>query len=176
MVGDAGNAPAVVFRHVLRRRSYRPVAGSPPEKMARRRGAAPRTPGFGDRAALAGARRVKGCSGPGFPPDHRPEGDAPKFARTLCASAGDGGFGRSSPVAAPHRPAPRLDRRTFFRRRRGHHCMNWKLKGPDRVRRPGPCHFNKEQTPSQVVIAAATGISRWTFRCLGHTSSEALKM
>jgi hypothetical protein len=37
-------------------------------------------------------------------------------------------------------------------------------------------HGGKEQTPSQVVIAAATGLSRWTFRCLGHTSSEALRL
>jgi hypothetical protein len=37
-------------------------------------------------------------------------------------------------------------------------------------------YYKKEQTPLQVMIAAATGISRWTFRCLGHTSSEALKL
>lgn len=35
---------------------------------------------------------------------------------------------------------------------------------------------NKEQTPLRLDVSVATGISRWTFRCFGHTSSEALKM
>ena len=91
----------------------------------------------------------------------------------------DDGRRRLQPFISRRRSTPAstsADRRSFFRCRRGHHCKIRKLKGPDRVRRPGPCHFNKEQTPSQVVIAAATGISRWTFRCFGHTSSEALRL
>ena len=175
MVEDAGNAPVVSTASFLTPdlqsgcRIISRESGTPPW-------CCPTDAWIWKPGCAAGARRVKGCSGPGFPPDHRPEGDAPKFARTLCATTGDGGFSRSSPAVAPPRPALLLDRRSFFRRRRGHHCKIRKLKGPDRVRRPGPCHFNKEQTPSQVVIAAATGISRWTFRCLGHTSSEALRL
>ena len=39
-----------------------------------------------------------------------------------------------------------------------------------------PVH-NKERTPSPRRIAGvATGLSRWTFRCFGHTSHEALKL
>jgi len=40
---------------------------------------------------------------------------------------------------------------------------------------PGPCHFNKEQTPL-ASLRYQPAVSRRLFRCLGHTSSEALKM
>src|SRR5690349_20073786 len=37
-------------------------------------------------------------------------------------------------------------------------------------------YYNKEQTPLRLVYSVATGISWWTFRCFGHTSSEALRL
>lgn len=94
----------------------------------------------------------------------------------VCEADGDDGVGRSiSARLSTHaltlaRAADILQTPT---RTPLHELEN---KSPGRFRRPGPCHFNKEQTPSQLVIAAATGISRWTFRCLGHTSSEALRL
>ena len=66
--------------------------------------------------------------------------------------------------------------RTIFQPERARPCTKWKLKGAGSITLPAPMWTNKEQTPSQVVIAAATGVSRWTFRCFGHTSSEALRL
>lgn len=49
-----------------------------------------------------------------------------------------------------------------------------KIKGREH-HAPGPCDFNKEQTPL-AVLRHQPAVSRRLFRCLGHTSSEALKM
>jgi hypothetical protein len=43
------------------------------------------------------------------------------------------------------------------------------------IRASGPCHFNKEQTPL-ASLRYQPAVSRRLFRCLGHTSSEALKL
>ena len=41
-----------------------------------------------------------------------------------------------------------------------------KLKGQERHCTPGPCHFNKEQTPLATLRYQPT-VSRWFFRCFG---------
>ena len=41
---------------------------------------------------------------------------------------------------------------------------------------PGPCHFNKEQTPPGDLLDPSPRIHGGCFGVYGHTSSEALKM
>jgi len=51
-----------------------------------------------------------------------------------------------------------------------------KLKRAGSVRAPGPCHFNKEQTPPGDLLDPSPRIHGGCFGVLGHTSSEALNM
>ena len=44
------------------------------------------------------------------------------------------------------------------------------------VRAPGPCHFNKEQTPPGDLLDPSPRIHGGCFGVWGHTSSEALNM
>jgi hypothetical protein len=50
------------------------------------------------------------------------------------------------------------------------------LKRAGSIAAPGPCHFNKEQTPPGDLFDPSPRIHGGCFGVLGHTSSEALKM
>jgi len=49
-----------------------------------------------------------------------------------------------------------------------------KVKGRERLRAPGPCHFNKEQTPLGDLLDPNPRIHGGCFGVYGHTSCEAL--
>jgi hypothetical protein len=49
-------------------------------------------------------------------------------------------------------------------------------KGRERSHTPGPCHFNKEQTPLGDLLDPNPRFHGGSFGVWGHTSSEALRM
>jgi len=54
-------------------------------------------------------------------------------------------------------------------------CYERIKKGRERLA-PGPCHFNKEQTPPGDLLDPSPRIHGGCFGVWGHTSSEALKL